>query len=322
MEKLPIFTLKLFLVILFSLSSQLALFLLAFYFGGFSKDILKQQLQASEIYQATSERIIDPLLKDIGSDDLTNELSPIIKKQFTPAYMQQKVETLIDDTYLWSTNKSKTPPVLSFKEIKTSILQQKPQLLSDLKGFIQETKSAQLEAMVEAPETKETLTQTLDTYASEKFIESDFTINLENKLLFIKQITQFYQFSLPVSLIIVVIVLISITFFNQNLSKRMLWLGITFLSSVFFSIVPLLISFLIFKDPIKTISRVLIHNELKVEAESMSSIFIPFINKIFTTFTGKLIQLEVIWIVFSLIAGITFLIVSKISTQKVNQAKN
>jgi hypothetical protein len=92
--------------------------------------LVKESLQKSQIYTLTSAQISEQLNSPSIDTEIPLEIASVITKQFTPVYLQEKFEKLIDDTEEWVIGKSQTPPVLSFSELKTTLHEKNPQLLT------------------------------------------------------------------------------------------------------------------------------------------------------------------------------------------------
>jgi hypothetical protein len=285
--------------------------MLTFQFGGFSPDLLKQNLKDSNTYNSISETISTLKLDEESntgesSQKMANLFGPFIKKQFTPTYLQKKSESLIDDTYLWMQDKSKTPPVLSFSEIKTSIVSQNPQILTELKNLSKQLKEEQKNISTDDGEmdveTKKSM-QELSKLDLDKFLDSDFSIPVGEKLEDVKKLYKVFKFALPIFIILEVIILGVILLLSSPLSSKVRWLGITFLITALFGIIPLITAFFLDKTSLSLLGA--------DTSNPITKSFITLGDSFLKLYAAKYLSIQLVTTVGLFITGVALEITSK-----------
>lgn len=199
-------------------------------YGGFSTTVLKVELAKSGMYEKVISAANEP------SEEEADPLFSIIQKHINPDYLQTKVEGVIDDTALWVTGKTETPPILSFRDIKDEITAANPTLLADLQKMSQEMQAAA------AAESGETIAASTQPNEFETFIKNDFSFPLKDSFAGLKQAYTGLTIALPVLAVLLVLSLVGLWFGNPTLQKRFRWIGITFLISGVFGIISLLLN--------------------------------------------------------------------------------
>jgi hypothetical protein len=103
---------QIFLLVTFVLFSPLVFLLLAVRMAAPSASTLKSELLKKDVYQSAITELhkhIDLASEEATSDDPVRLVGPFVKKEISVKYMQDKVETLIDDTQAWVTGKRGEP---------------------------------------------------------------------------------------------------------------------------------------------------------------------------------------------------------------------
>ena len=160
--------------------------------SGLSKDSFKQAFVASGAYQSLSEQVTTMLadsIKDIPKSDPSRKLASQITPFIPPDYLQSKIDGLIDQTAIWLTSKNSPPPILSFADIKETLITKNPKLLADLASLDKEYQAAkpELESAMkqQAQESGEAYTPP-PTVSFQSFIDNDFTIPMADYLGWLK----------------------------------------------------------------------------------------------------------------------------------------
>lgn len=186
-------------------------------YGGFSTTALKEELAKSGMY----EKIIS-FTKDSSDEENIDSVFAILQNHLNPDYLQIKIEGVVDDTTLWVTGKTETPPALSFKDIKDEIEANNPTLFTDMQQISQEMQTAV------AAENGE-MTRTNQPNELETFIKNDFSIPLKDTFAGIKQVYIVLTIALPVLSFLLILSLVGLGVLNKTWQKRSRWFGVTFL---------------------------------------------------------------------------------------------
>ena len=220
---------------------------------------------------------------------------PFIREQFTSSYVQGKSETLIDDTFSWLDGKTKTPPVLSFKEIKDSIEQKNPELLMQLQQASEEMKVQQQQQTEMSGEPVPN-----DTMDFNKIMKNDFSIPVGEQLGFLKYAYAFFKFALPVTAFYLLILLVLIALLSTTAKSRLRWIGATFLSSIFFCCVPILLAVGFSQAPL----------QIDAKNAELSSIISSISTIVVRSFASKYLQVEILGVMTFVAVGIICFILS------------
>lgn len=294
--------LKVLLILSFGFSVQFLFFFLVFAIGGFTPAFLKDTLVKSNVYSTVSEKI-ESFTSNDSSGSSEDMVMPFIKEQFTSSYIQGKSETLIDDTFSWLNGKTKTPPVLSFRELKDSIERKNPELISQLQQMSEEMKQQQQE---QALQEGGPATPASDSMDFTKMMKSDFSIPVGENLKPLKQAYSFFKFALPLTAFYLLVLLGLIALLSTGTKSKLKWIGATFLSSILFCGLPLLISFGLAHTPIM----------LDTKNAELSSIISTISTIVVGSFATKYFQLELIGIGSFIAFGvICFILSSMVPTQ-------
>lgn len=99
-----------------------------------SPETIKQQLVSNNIYA----RGLTILKEQMQTEKDTNlSVRPLFDRYLTPLYIQQKVETFLDNTVAWFDNKTTTPPIISFEDIADRVKKEHPELSSAFESVTQ-----------------------------------------------------------------------------------------------------------------------------------------------------------------------------------------
>jgi hypothetical protein len=130
--------LKLILIFLFAALTPLVALLVVIRTDSVTPATIKSQLIQNGIYRTLTDKLdtyIDSRIQDNTANDPLVLIGPYVEKEITPAYIQAKAETLIDDTDAWLSGKSNRLPVVSFNDIRDDILSQNAGLVNQLKAM-------------------------------------------------------------------------------------------------------------------------------------------------------------------------------------------
>jgi hypothetical protein len=205
-------------------------FIAALLFGGFSVNVLKEELATSGMY----EKVISVAKEQSGEADGTDQIFTLLQSRLTPDYLQPKIEKAIDDTSLWVTGKTNIPPTLSFKDIKDELEAQNPTLLADLQKMSQEVQTA---AAAENNKLSPAPTQQNEL---ETFVKNDFSFPLKDSVAGLKQTYTILSIGLPVLIVLLLLSLVCLGVWNRTWQKRLRWLGTAFILAGIFGYASIL----------------------------------------------------------------------------------
>ncbi len=296
--------LKILLILSFGFSVQFLFLFLVFAIGGFTPAFLKDTLVKSNVYGTVSSKIESLAIESSDSEDM---IMPFIKEQFTSSYVRGKSETLIDDTFSWLDGKTSTPPVLSFKELKDSIEQKNPELISQLQQMSVEMKQQQQEQAMQEGGLPTSQTDSMD---FNKMMKSDFSIPVGENLKPLKSIYAFFKFALPLTAVYLLVLLGLIALLSSGVKSKLKWIGATFISSIFFCCLPIVIAIGLSKAPL----------QFDVKSPEISGIISSISTIVVRAFAEKYLQVEVLGVMAFVAFGVICFIASSMVTST-TQAK-
>lgn len=201
------------------------------YNGNFHTNI-KQELSKTNLYENLTTNLkttfTDSELSTGSSEP--SDITSVIQNRLTKEYIQEKTETFIDDTSNWLQNKSTTPPVISFKEIKEDLIAQNPGMIEEMNKAIEDMKKQQ-QSDPAAPEENMNADIALagnELTSMQSLMESDFSIPVGENITGLKQAYQVLQIALPILAILVLLCIIALLFLNSTVSSRLRWITGTF----------------------------------------------------------------------------------------------
>lgn len=211
---------KILSLLFFVFTLPIAALLAAIPYGGFSTEILKTELAKSGVYEkilsAPSESSSEEQTYESREDQLVSSFARFL----TPDFMEQKVNTVIDDSAQWISGKSDNPPVLSLKELKDEIEKKNPGLINEMLALSKEMEQIQITetATQQNNEQSEFLTN---------FVKNDFSIPLKEHFMGIKQAYQSIVIIVPVLIVLILLSLVGLFFLNHTWSMRLRWVGLS-----------------------------------------------------------------------------------------------
>lgn len=214
----------------FILSIPIVVCLATIQFGGISEISVKKALAASGGYDFASKQISSQLSLPQG-DAATGAIFKILNNRITGNYFQEKVETLVDDSFAYIKGERKEEPVLSFSEIKDDITAKNPQLLNSLTDIMTEMKKQQ----AQMPETSDEMAGTSNqkeeeaSKSIETFIQNDFKISYGKQLQGLKTAYTVIRIAFPVLILLDILYLFILFFLSNTKRQKCAWLGTTLL---------------------------------------------------------------------------------------------
>jgi hypothetical protein len=223
-------TMKLILLQLFVLIMPSTVFLTTLLYGGITTALIKEELAETHIYDT-----VGGYLEQMNSTDIidseSQQFSEILSSRLTPEYLQKKTETAIDDSFVWITGKSKTPPVISLKELKDDINVQNPELLASLETFTEsvDTQLVTDDTIPSAEAEADTIQQNAEisetAQAINALVKNDFSIPLEDHLIWAKRIYTLLAIVHPISLVLLALTFSYMSYLAVTWPSRLKWMG-------------------------------------------------------------------------------------------------
>jgi hypothetical protein len=210
-------------LLFFIFNLPVVVFLASLLYGGFSAQVLKEELSQTKVY----ERLLSSPNKEVSDNLILTALA----NRVTPTYLQNKVEGVIDDSYTWVIGKTKKPPLLSFNDLKDDIIASDPEL-SKLTSEFKELPKTE-EAYESYPPQRET---------EINFVKNDFSFPLKDQLAGIKQTYTVLSIVLPILIVLLILCLVNLLVANHTARSRLRWVGSVFLLGGVFGYLTLLLS--------------------------------------------------------------------------------
>lgn len=212
-----------FIAFLFVLTAPIAVFLTSILYAPNVTTVLKTELGQQGVYTQMQNQ----LLSMQSEDPQTQVMNEYIQKKFTADYIQSKAETTIDNSSVWITGVTTTPPVLSFKDIKDELVAQNPELLSSIQELAKQ--AAQDQQSTADAATQQQASQGIDQL--NKIVQSDWVIKLDTYLAGLKNFYSFLRIMQPLTVGLSILYLVLLAVFNHSWSSRCKWIGITLIIS-------------------------------------------------------------------------------------------
>lgn len=226
-----------FLILVFVvLTFPIVVLLSTLFFGGFSATILKSELVDGHVYSSMADMLLetDSDAQTPEERKTTIEIVELFRNRLTPEYIQQKSERFIDDSSLWITGATTTPPTLSLSELKEDLVATHPELLDMAEQVNQNPQPVNEDINDDSSvnnSDQQPLEEQVDTLAL--FVKNDFNFSMESSLAPVKQTYQTMRISFFVLDILLIASIGAILLLSPNWSSRLRWIGATlFLSAV------------------------------------------------------------------------------------------
>lgn len=206
------------LIFFIATTMPLVLFIATLLYGDVTNEQLKKALNESGVYKQMSTYLVR------GDLELDVPFFNVVKDRFTDEYLHAKTETALDVSTAWITGTSKTPPVISFPELKDDLSKRDPELLASLQKVPQKEELTQ-EGI--EPEQQEAYLQQVKQIS--EFTKNDFSIKLADHLQGFKLAYEGLRIALPILLLLMLGSLFMVWKLADGLPKKFKWFGITFL---------------------------------------------------------------------------------------------
>lgn len=271
--------LKLFLVLLFALITPFFVFFLALHFSNITTTSLKKAFSESTLYEKLVDQMnttINDSLKKGSQDDPLRLIGPFLKTEVTTEYVQNKVEKLLDDTNEWSRGATQNQPILIFTDLKETLVQKNSKIISQLEQL-------QVQLRDQKGELEKTIKENGDSDQAanlEKFmnlnipdfIHKDVSIPLGKYLYPIKLLAFWSGVGIGIISVALFLILILIYLLSGTFNVGLRWIGLSFLLSSLFTVLPVLSSVVF--------SNMFLRSSL--ESSSLPQYIVPVIQSVVT----------------------------------------
>lgn len=214
--------------------------------NGFTVDKVKSNLRHNQTYDKASAVIQQRVSPTNSSDQeivAENQIGTLIASEFTPDYLQTKIESLLDQTAAWTIDPSKEPPAISFNDLQRKIVAKNPAIKQQLDTILSEIQAnkSQLDGQLPQVTGDEQSQQALqDLLQSSDNIESvangDWTFSLRGPLAGLPTIYQYYAIGLPLLVLFLALCLAGVFALGMQLPGRLAGVGWTLIISAIWNI--------------------------------------------------------------------------------------
>lgn len=231
--------------------------------GAISVQSIKKGLVASGVYREALRSFQKSLLgfsvSDLESKAKDDTEVSAFAKTFTSVvsekYVQGKIEKAIDDTSSWVKGDTKTPPSMSFDDLKTMILEKQKGTIDDIGSFLSELKDAvpkeQIDsAMKESGQSSESIPNPFDI---QTILQKNPVIDLSPFVYWIKMMAWGVRIGWYITLVCVSFVCLFVLLLSRGNRTKVRWIGIT---GIYACIGIFLFSYLV-RDPSYGISLII-----------------------------------------------------------------
>lgn len=224
---------KIFLVLLFVLTTPLCAVFLSMALSGYSPEYIKTQLAKNNTYVAAVNQLhiaIDDAADKGDREDPLVLVGPFVKKEITSQYIKGKVETFIDDMGDWTSGKRTTPPTISFSDLKEKLIKQNKSLITSIEQaaaqYTDQKKQMDEEAKVSGQSGSEDAAPLPDIDIA-TVLKSDFQVPAGAYLGWIKTIAILSYFGTMITAVSLVVLLFGILLLGESDASRLRWVGMT-----------------------------------------------------------------------------------------------
>jgi hypothetical protein len=213
--------------------SPLIVIALTFHYSPISIPVVKEQLVANKVYEKASTAIqtqVDTMEQDAADGDPIFFISPLIKKEITETYIQNKSETLLADIDTWI-NKNGPPPVVSFKDLKDKLVAKNSSIISQIQDALKEMEREQESLRQAAKESGQEgdmgEVPSFSTKDFDKFLTSDWVIPVGANIGWVKTFVSVSRVMEIALLVFYVISFLCLIFLSQTTKSKIRWISMT-----------------------------------------------------------------------------------------------
>lgn len=219
-------------LLFFAFTTPLSIFLVILLYGTITPESFKAELRSSEVYKKAHAQFTTTQAAANDDQDYAS-LNALLAETITPTYLQNKTETLIDDTYLWLT-KDGAPPTLSLIEVKDAMLANDPDFEQTLKSMEKDPEFIKMkeEYEKEMQNSEQPLSpQDAERASALDFSENMFTVPVGEQAPWLKDVYSKLHIILPVLLVLQLGCILLLVFRNVAWTSRFRWVGITLIAA-------------------------------------------------------------------------------------------
>jgi hypothetical protein len=162
---------------------------------------------------------------------------PILKEAITPSYVQRKIETFLDDLDSWITNKTQTPPSISFNDLREEVLNlpQYRQQVKQINDFIQVQKTSTQQTSTTDP------SQAINSDIND-LLGKNLTFNVGSRFDWMKKVYQYYDLTLAIFAILSVLCIVGIIGLSVGLKSKLRSTAWALLLTALLTILPMMLT--------------------------------------------------------------------------------
>jgi hypothetical protein len=223
------------LIIFFIMVLPVTLFLAVPKLNGFTVKKVEANLQQDQVYAQMSQAI-QSHLAEAGTDEQTmapeDQVMALVRTELTPAYLQLKIETLLDQTAAWTVDSGQTPPAISFNDIQQKLVAKNPAIKQQLDEALTQLKEGQQQTGGQLPQvagdqqSQQALQQILQSANNlDSIANGDWTVSLKEPLAGLPPAYTYYVIGLPIAVVLLVLCLIGLLALGVTWPSRLASVG-------------------------------------------------------------------------------------------------
>ncbi len=292
---------KLAILFIFAILSPFTIFVAELMYGGTTPQELKKGLAQSDVYANISDFLIS-VQPEGKQDDQTAFLSKQIYDRFTPAYVQEKTDKLIDDGYIWIT-KDGPSPVLSFTDIKADMLTSNPEFeeqFAQIRYLANQNQGNGEQALEQSSgdPTAQGNTDALTTLA-----QNDFTVPVGEYFLGLKTFYGIMKIVTPILIALLIGLLLVQLRINNSAKARLTWIGSSFITASAFGYGMIFFNQIAVKELLKS---------TLISSENFLATFAPIMLQLMNLFMQEYAKIQIYVSIGMLLIGVIFVAIAKL----------
>jgi hypothetical protein len=215
------------------LFSPLIFIVLTLHSSPISTNVIKEQLITNQVYEKASAAIqkqVDVMEEDAEYGDTIFLISPIIKKEITETYIQNKSETLLADIDVWI-HKNGPPPVVSFKDLKDTLIAKNSSTITQIQDAVREMESQQevlkQAAIDEGQEGEGSEVPSFSFKEFDTFLASDWVVPVGANIRWMKTLVSAFRIIEIILLVCYTISFLCILLLSHTITSKLRWISVT-----------------------------------------------------------------------------------------------
>ncbi len=201
------------------------------WFNHFGAERLKADWRAQGLYPELSRVLQEQIETSVRAGDPAGQALALIKDEITPSYVQEKVETVTDDTAAWATGQTNQAPGVSFNDLKQKIQDNNPEIKGQLDELLEQAAAnrsqvAELSQLSDEPAAQQLLEQIATSDSTlDRLMTGNWTASLEKPLSGLPLVITIYRIALPVLTVLLGLSLIGVVLLSPSLKSRLRYTG-------------------------------------------------------------------------------------------------